>query len=393
MVNISAESRITAPHAAKIVRKANNSSPRRVSFSQEFPMPLRCPLILIVILATSVHAAQPRDKVQGNWLGTWEGTGGMGGKNVCQIYGLGNGEYQAMFTAYDSGEQDKGDFTFGIRGASTTDGKVVFDQNIDLGGLGVFKFHAEIADGKLLGAYSNGNQFEGSMELKRITQAPEAVGGKPLPGAVVLFNGKDLDGWKVLGDEPAEWTVVDGAIVAPASDRLTPPKSGHLACETKFGRAQVHVEFRVPYLPEKRGERRGQSGMYLLGKYEVQIVDSFGFPRAKDVQGYFIDTDALGAIYGQQAPTELPALPPEEWQAFDITLIPETVDGDGKATKPAELTVFLNGKSIHERVELKKPTQGAPVTDASTAASLILQNAGQPVEFRNIWYVPLEAAK
>lgn len=356
-------------------------------------MSLRFLFTLVWLCSAAVNAAEPRDKVQGNWLGTWEGKGGMGGKNVCQIYGLGNGEYQAMFTAYDSGEQDKGDFTFGIRGASTTDGKVVFDQNIDLGGLGMFKFHAEIADGKLLGKYSNGNQYEGTMELKRITQSPDAVGGKPLPGAVVLFNGKDLDGWKVLGDNTAEWKVVDGAIVAPTSERLTPPKSGHLACQTNLSRAQVHVEFRVPYLPEKRGEKRGQSGVYLFGKYEVQIVDSFGFPRAKDVQGYFIDTDALGAIYGQQSPTELPALPPEEWQAFDITVTPETVDNAGKVTKPAELTVFLNGKSIHERVELKKPTPGAPGSDASEGLSLILQNGGQSVEFRNIWYVPLDTAK
>jgi hypothetical protein len=356
-------------------------------------MSLRPAFALVCLFSAAVPAAELRDKVQGNWLGTWEGKGGMGGKNVAQIYGLGNGEYQAMFTAYDSGEQDKGDFTFGIRGASTTDGKVVFDQNIDLGGLGMFTFHAEIEDGKLLGKYSNGEQYEGTMELKRTTQSPDAVGGKPLPGALVLFNGKNLDGWKVLGDEPAEWKVADCAIIAPTSDRLTPSKSGHLACLTNIGRSQIHVEFRVPYLPEKRGERRGQSGVYLLGNYEVQIVDSFGFPRAKDVQGYFIDTDALGAIYGQQAPTELPALPPEEWQAFDITLIPETVDSAGKVTTPAELTVFLNGKAIHERVELKKPTQGAPVSDAATVPSLMLQNAGQPVEFRNIWYVPLDAGK
>jgi hypothetical protein len=145
----------------------------------------------------------------------------------------------------------------------------------------------------------------------------------------------------------------------------------------------------VPFLPEKRGENRGQSGVYLFGKYELQIVDSFGFPRAKDVQGYFIDTDALGAIYGQHAPTDLPAMPPGEWQAFDITLKRETVDADGKVTKPAEVTVMLNGKSIHERVELKKPTLNAPSLVAGTIPSLMLQNAGQPVEFRNIWYVPL----
>ncbi len=350
-------------------------------------------VLLVFFVASAAVAAEPTDIVQGNWLGTWEGKGGMGGKNVCQIYGLGNGDYQALFTAYDSGEQDKGEFTFAIRGATTTEGTVVFDHNIDLGNLGMFTFHAEVAKGKLLGKYSNGQQYEGTMELKRVTHPPDAVGQKPLLGAVMMFNGKDLEGWTTLGDEAAEWKVEDGVLVAPTSERLAPPKSGHLALSADIRHAQIHVEFRVPYLPEKRGEKRGQGGVFLLGKYELQIVDSFGFPRAKDVQGYFIDNDAVGAIFGQQAPTELPALPPGEWQAFDITLRSETVNADGQVMKPALATVMLNGKLIHDQIELKKPTSGAPSVKDAAQPMLVLQNGGQPVEYRNLWYVPLDAAK
>lgn len=353
-------------------------------------MILRLPFLLILACGSQFAAAEPVDIIQGNWLGTWAGKDGMGGKNVAQIYGLGNGEYQAIFTAYDSGEQDKGEFTFAIRGATTAEKSVVFDQNIDLGGYGVFKFHAEIADGKFKGMYSNGNQFEGTMELKRTNTKPDAVGMKPLPGAKVLFNGESLDGWQVTGEEPAEWKVVDGVIVAPLSEKLSPPKSGHLACLEEFRHAQLHVEFRVPYLPEKRGDNRGQSGVILFGIQELQIVDSFGFPRAKDVQGYFIDTDALGALYGRQVPKELPALPPGEWQAFDITVKPETLDGNGKVAKPGELTLQLNGTTVHEQTPLSKPTVGAPFAKGPDIPALMLQHSGQPVEFRNIWLVPLE---
>lgn len=352
-------------------------------------------MVIAVCLCTAgvLSADEPPDVIQGNWLGTWEGQGGMGGKNVAQIYGLGRGEYQAIFTAYDSGEQDKGEFTFSIRGASTSDGKVVFDQNIDLAALGVFKFHAEIDDGKFTGTYSNGKEFEGTLSLKRIADKPDAVGAKPLPGAMSLFDGTNLDLWQVLGDEQVAWTIADGVLIAPTTEKLTPPKAGHLASKTSFPSALIHVEFRVPYLPEKRGERRGAGGVYLLGQYELQIVDSFGFPRIKDAQGYFADTDALGAIYGQHAPTEQPALPPGEWQAFDITFTAEAVDAEGTVTRPAEVTVQLNGKTIHERMELKKPTLGAPLVDSGKPPGLILQNTGQPIAYRNIWYVPLAAAQ
>jgi hypothetical protein len=348
-------------------------------------------MMVVWTLVAPLCAAEPVDPIQGNWLGTWEGKDGMGGKNVAQIYGLGSGEYQAVFTAYDSGEQDKGEFTFAIRGAATTEQKVIFEQNIDLGPLGVFAFRAEVADGKLAGTYSNGKEFEGTLELKRIQERPDAVGMKPLPGAIVLFDGQDLDHWTVTGNEPADWKVVDGVIVAPTAHRPLPSKSGHLASRETFRHAQIHVEFRVPYLPEKRGQHRGQSGVFLLGRYELQIVDSFGFPRLKDAQGFFADTDALGAIYGRNAPAELPALPPGEWQAFDITLVPETLDASGSVTQPARVTVQLNGTTIHDQVELTKPTPGAPLLSDADPPGLILQNAGQPVAFRNIWYVPLSS--
>ncbi len=334
-------------------------------------------------------AAEPVDHIQGNWLGTWSGKDGMEGKNVAEICGLGNGEYQATFTAYDGSELEKGVFTFAIRGSTVSEGKVAFTQRIDLGLLGMFSFDAEVENGKLIGKYTNGKDYEGTLDLKRIVKQVDAVGTKPLPGAVTLLAGNSLDQWLPLGGRPAEWKLTDGVLIAPTDDR---PKGGHLATKATFGDAQIHVEFRIPYLPEQRDAERGRSGVFLWGIYEVQILDSFGFPRPTDGASEYADVEALGAIYGQRAPQDTAALPPGEWQAFDITAMAAKVDGDGQVTKAAEVTVFLNGTLIHERVPLKLPTEEAPLKGSGTKAGLVLQNAGQPMEFRNIWYVPLDGA-
>jgi len=347
--------------------------------------------IALLLLGGLAAAADKPDVVQGNWLGEWKGKGGMGGKNVAEIYGLGNGEYQATFTAYDSGEQDKGVFTFSIRGASVSDDKVVFTQNIDLGLLGSFSFEADVEQKKLLGKYSNGNRYQGTMELKRIEKTSDAIGAKPLPGAIALLDGQSLDNWDTVGKPADGWKIADGILVAPKSELSELPAEGHLATKASFNEAQIHVEFRVPYLPEKREQERGQGGVFLDGQYELQIVDSFGFPREKNFSGDYVDDDALGAILGQKPPTEQAALPPGEWQAFDITFRAAKRDAEGKFPRPAEVTVLLNGTQIHDRVELSKPTEGAPTLNRASRPGLILQNGGQAVEYRNIWYVPLDA--
>lgn len=363
-----------------------------------FPMRFNLLCLCLVLSGfVTVHptgwTAEPPDRIQGNWLGEWTGKGGMGGKNTAQIRGLGQGEYQATFTAYDSGEQDQGVFTFAINGASVGEDKVVFTQEIDLGLLGNFRFVATDEQGQLTGKYSNGTIYEGELELKRIEQQVESVGAKPLPGAIVLFDGTSLKHWKVVGESGGDWQIQKGVLVAPeAKSPSKPVTSGHLASQAQFRDAQLHLEFRVPYRPELRGGERGASGVYLWGQYELQIVDSFGVPRPKDVDDKFTDDEAVGALFQQQPPLAVPALPPGEWQAFDLTLTAPKLDATGKVIQPAELTAVLNGTLIHDRLPLREPTPDAPVAADSTPAGLILQNTGQPVEFRNIWYVPLDVA-
>lgn len=340
----------------------------------------------VFLSSIPLRAAEP-DHIQGNWLGTWSGKDGMEGKNVAEICGLGNGEYQATFTAYDGSELEKGVFTFAIRGSTVSEGKVAFTQRIDLGLLGMFSFDAEVENGKLLGKYTNGKEYEGTLELRRIVKRPDAVGAKPLPGAVTLLTGNELGQWFSLGERPAEWKLTEGVLAAPTIDR---PKGGHLATKANFGDVQIHLEFRTPYLPEKREEERGRGGVFLWGLYELQILDSFGFPRPTEGANEFVDVESLGAVFGQKAASDTAALPPGEWQAFDITATVARFDADGKMTRSAEVTVFLNGTLIHDRVPLRKPTEDAPLQDSDIESGLVLQNAGQPVEYRNLWYVPLD---
>lgn len=343
---------------------------------------------LMVLLPGIAQAGSP-DKIQGNWLGEWTGQGGMGGKNVAEIRGLGNGEYQATFTAFDSGEQDMGVFTFAINGSSVGEDKVEFTQDINLGLLGSFHFEATVEQGKLRGKYTNGNIYQGTLELERIEKQPEQVGAKPLPGAVMLFDGSSLNQWTLPAAQPAEWLIKDGVLTLQPTDSASRSAVGHLVAKPEFTAAQIHLEFRLPYLPDKRGEERANGGVYLGGQYELQIVDSFGFPRPRTLDGDFEDHDALGAIYKQRPPLEMAALPPGEWQAFDITFTGPKTDSSGQS-QPAEVTVMLNGTLIHDRVPLTEPTEGAPGTSRTTKSGLILQNAGQLLEFRNIWYVPLD---
>jgi hypothetical protein len=204
----------------------------------------------------------------------------------------------------------------------------------------------------------------------------------------VLFDGKNLDLWNRRDGRPNDWKPAAGALqVARNPDVKTPQ---HLVCREAFGDAQIHLEFRTPYLPKARGTERGNSGVFVQGRYEIQILDSFGQPRVRDNFGALADDDSAGAIYKVAPPRENATLPPGEWQSLDITFQAARWKPDGTLAKPAEISVRHNGTLIHDAVKVDKPTPGAPVQDPKTPAGLILEDAGQPVEFRNIWMVRLD---
>ena len=199
-----------------------------------------------------------------------------------------------------------------------------------------------------------------------------SLGAKPPTGAVVLFDGKSLDGWvKPDGKTTADWPTADGIF------RVGPGKGSIMTAKT-FGNAQLHLEFNVPYMPKATGQARGNSGVYLTGSYELQILDSYGLK---------LQDNDCGAIYKQIVPAFNACKPPLQWQTYDVTFHKAEI-ADGKTVKKARITVVQNGVKIIDDAEIS-PTPGGVDTREGGDGPLLLQDHGNDVEFRNFWVQPL----
>jgi len=194
----------------------------------------------------------------------------------------------------------------------------------------------------------------------------------PPAGAVVLFNGTDLSHWRTRRGRPPAWPVADGAMTA---------RGGDIMSQETFTDFQLHVEFRVPNMPEAHGQEKGNSGVYLQGRYEIQVLDSYGFkiPGKGD----------CGAIYDQYAPLVNACKPPMEWQTYDVSFRGARVDGSGRVTEPARLTLLQNGISIQNNIQLQGPTGSAIDNKVGEPGPIRLQDHGHPVQYRNVWVLPL----
>lgn len=203
----------------------------------------------------------------------------------------------------------------------------------------------------------------------------DAASTAPPMGATVLFDGKSFDGWlKRDGKAKAEWKLVDGAMEG---------FKGHgdiITKETFDGHFKLHVEFRVPYEPKGTGQGRGNSGVYVQGRYEVQILDSYG-QESKN--------NDCAAIYEQFAPKVNACKAPTVWQSFDIEFTAPKYE-NGKKSEPVHMTVHHNGVKVHDDVKvLVDNTRAGAAGDASKPGPILLQDHGHPVQFRNIWLVKL----
>ena len=195
----------------------------------------------------------------------------------------------------------------------------------------------------------------------------------PPKDAVVLFDGSNLDAWQAPGGRPARWRVVDGAME-------TVPGAGMIETKGKFGDVQVHVEWAAPQTPNGKGQDRGNSGLFLLGQYEVQILDSYQADTYADGQA--------GAIYGQYPPLANAARPPGQWQTYDIAFRRPRFDGSGHLLEPARLTVFHNGVLIQNNEEPFGPSswlKWLPYSNGPAKGPIALQDHDHPVRFRNLW--------
>ena len=202
--------------------------------------------------------------------------------------------------------------------------------------------------------------------------AEDRAGSAP-SDAIVLFGGEDLSKWK-----PSTWKVADGAVEA-----------GDDSLETKdaFGDCQLHLEWMAPTTPQDNMMHRGNSGVLLMGKYEVQIFDSHG---TNEVQIY--PDGQAASIYGQTPPRVNACRKAGQWQSFDIVFTAPVFEGD-KLTAPASITMFHNGLLVHLDQEIMGPMAHrviAPYKAHPAKLPLVLQGHGSPVRFRNVWIRPLD---
>lgn len=200
----------------------------------------------------------------------------------------------------------------------------------------------------------------------------------PPEGAVVLFDGKKLDGWVSRNDpkKPAGWTLVDGAVQVK-------PGTGDILTEKKFdGSFKLHVEFRTPYQPKDSGQGRGNSGVYLQGRYEVQVLDSYHVEKPGEGD--------CGGLYGIAKPLANACKAPSIWQSYDIEFHAPKCQ-DGKKSEPGTITVVHNGIKIHDDVKITRDvTTSGLASNPCTPGPILLQDHGNLVQYRNIWLLPIK---
>jgi len=227
-----------------------------------------------------------------------------------------------------------------------------------------------LAAGTLVVAVSAQPAKEQAKAPPVVTPGPSAQPATPPSDATVLFDGRSLEKWEKVGGGTAAWSIADGATEVV-------PGAGSIRTKQAFGDAQIHVEFRMPK-DGGEGQGRGNSGVYLQSKYEVQVLDSFKNETYPNGQ--------CGAVYGQHVPLVNACREPGEWQTYDIVFREAKFNAKGERTAKARVTVLQNGVLIHDNVEIDGPTGAAAVTvETPGAGPLMLQEHGNKVQYRNVW--------
>lgn len=324
-------------------------------------VPLSAALILVAALSAmaaeepakgtfvDVKSAGPDYLVQGEYLGQ----AAIQNENrpmAAQVVATGSGSFYALI------------MQGGLPGAGW-DGKapVILKGNTDqavttLKGSAQPAYSATIRDGTMSLKTDKGEMFE----LKRTERKSPTLGAKAPAGGIVLFDGKSVDAWSgghlALGDALAAGT-----------------KS-----QESYKNFTLHLEFMTPFQPAATGEGRGNSGVYLQDRYEIQVLDSFAVQK--------MWTGVCGAIYSQKLPDVSMCLPPLTWQTFDFEFEMAKFDEQGQKTHNAIVTLRHNGVLVHDKAEIKASTGGGK-REGPSGGPFQLQGHGNPVFFRNIWVV------
>jgi hypothetical protein len=289
---------------------------------------------------TDAKEAGPDYLVQGEY----EGTAG-GAKLGAQVVALGDGKFDVYFLT--GGLPGAGWDTKGrVKASGKTEGE---KTAVEGGGWG-----GAIAGGALAGKTADGAAFT----LKKVERKSPTLGEKPPAGAAVLFDGTSADEWQ-------NGRLVEGNLL-----------NWGVTSKKKFGDIKLHVEFRLCFKPKARGQDRSNSGCYLAGRHEIQVLDSFGLAG---------EHNECGGIYSVEKPAVNMCLPPLAWQTYDVEY--HLAKGD----QPARMTLFHNGVKVHENTELRKNTTAAPNnTPPDQPGPVHLQDHGNPVVYRNVWALELK---
>lgn len=331
-------------------------------------MIVRMPLILVALIAlvgAGIESAQaqesrsrgpvytepPTDDPSYHLMGEFVGPITVGENEYetvgLQIRPLGNGEFEALtFKGGLPGQQKHEPEATKLIG-------VLSDGFLVLSG-GPWAIFAE-ADHCLVVSRTG----ERIGRLERIVRKSSTLGAKPPAEAMVLFDGSGTEQFK-NGSMTEDGLLIEGATIKPM-----------------FQDFDLHLEFRLPYMPKARDQGRGNSGVYVQSRYECQILDSFGVPPV---------FNGAGSLYRYRAPDLNMSLPPLAWQTYDIRFTAPRWDADGNKIRNARVTSWLNGVVVQNDVELEDKT-GAGKPEEPTLLPTLLQNHSDPVRFRNIWVI------
>ncbi|MFT5413018.1 MAG: hypothetical protein ACI9NC_005770 [Verrucomicrobiales bacterium] len=320
-------------------------------------------LVLATTLASATLLAAKDDnqgtytdpaKVDADYAVQGEYTGKLdGGKSGAHLIALGDAKFDLVIYPGGlpgDGWDGKKDKRIKASGA-TADGVTTFKLETRT---------ATLKDGKLTIQKQPLGDVVGSFE--RTVRKSPTLGKKPPEGAVVLFDGSNLDAWK------------DGAKMT--ADKLL--EQG-VTSKQEFQDFQIHIEFRTPYKPKARGQGRGNSGFYAHGRYEVQILDSFG------LEG---EHNECGGVYSTQPPLVNMCYPPLTWQTYDIDFTAAKFDAQGKKTDNAKISVKQNGVETHKETVCDHATTASPKKEGPQPGPIYFQNHGNPVRFQNLWVLP-----
>ncbi|MDA0346853.1 MAG: DUF1080 domain-containing protein [Verrucomicrobia bacterium] len=339
---------------------------------------MKLPLLISFLLFlghSAFSAVEPIPPFMGDWQGGWVNAPAKDGnaKNnpalVARVIGLGGDLYEIQIMEEFDKRAD-----YKVKTESTwKNGKLSFDQK---------EYKGEITASTFTGTKTSGDLVT-PFELKRLHRTSPTAGLEPPLGAIVLFDGKNMDAWQHGDGEKVTWTVKNGVVeILPKKENND--KGGSITTRQSFGDVKVHLEFNLPYEPEGREQHRGNSGFFVPGGYEIQILDSYG------LGGMW---NECGALYKQSPPQVNMCWAPGVWQTYDIEFKRMRMDAEGNKVDDAVISVWHNGKLVHNQLALKGTTSnnqaGRMLPESGKSGSLSLQDHSHKLQFRNIWVVEL----